>query len=105
MVTNARKDRALHARLQGRAARVRFQETSGNETLKDHLVGIVRGPRALLRCPHGPGKQRQAEDVAGNPGRGAGNWSTQIGDEMRPVRNAWRRWSMPRRCSCVSFVQ
>ena len=46
------KDRASGGRVQGGAARIRFPAG----TLEDHLVGVARGPCALLRRAHGPGQ-------------------------------------------------
>src|SRR5436309_14363268 len=83
MVTNTPKDRALHPRLQGRAARIR-PEPLGDKTLKHHLVGVTRGPGALLRRLHRPGQQRQAKDVAGDPGCRRWQLIEPRSDEMVP---------------------
>src|SRR5439155_14433903 len=40
---------------------------SRQKTLKNHLVGVARGPFALLRRAHGPGQERQAENMPGHP--------------------------------------
>ena len=39
------------------------------KAFKDHLISIPGGAFALLLCPHRPGQQRQAENVARECGK------------------------------------
>src|SRR4051812_31651202 len=57
-------------------------KTSGDKTLKNHLVGVTRGAGALLRRLYRPGQERKAEDVAGDPGCNRRQFIDPIGDEM-----------------------
>ena len=69
------------------------------EPLEDHLVGVARRPLALLGRAHGPSQERQAEDIAGDPGGRRRQLVHPIGDEVGPGAEAWRSCVMPRRCS------
>ena len=67
-------------RLQGRGR----GSGSRPKPFENHLIRVAGGALALLRRAHGPGQQRQAEDVAGDPGRRRRQLVDPIGDEMRP---------------------
>src|SRR3984885_3913101 len=82
---------------------------SGAKALEDHLIPMPGRPGALLRRAHGPGQERQAENVTGNPGRRGRQLVDPIGDEMRPgaERMAQMQHALPlrgRRARPVGFL-
>ena len=81
-------------------------QVPGTKPFENHLVGVARRAFALLRRAHGPGQQRQAEDVAGDPGRRRRQLVDP--DRRRNAAGCGRRGAdavMPRRCAGVSFGQ
>src|SRR6187551_1880926 len=63
---------------------MRRASASRYKTLENHLVGVAGGALALFRRAHGPGQERQAEDMAGDPGRRRWQLVNPERHEMRP---------------------
>jgi hypothetical protein len=61
-----------------------LDQTLWSKPFKDHLIRVAGGAFALLLTAHGPGQKRQAENIAGDPGRRRRQLVHPIGDEMRP---------------------
>src|SRR6202165_2111840 len=57
---------------------------SRQKPFKYHLIRTAGGAFALLRRAHGPGQERQAENVTGDPWCRRRQLFHPIGDEMRP---------------------
>src|SRR5260370_37526046 len=62
----------------------KLDQTLWPKLFKDHLIRVAGGAFALLRRTHGPGQERQAKKIAGDPWRRRRQLVHPIGDEMRP---------------------
>src|SRR5277367_5499914 len=57
---------------------------SWSKPLKNHLIGGLAGPQALIGRPHRPGQEWKAEDMPRDPGRRRGQVVDPVGDKIRP---------------------
>src|ERR1700687_4606278 len=62
----------------------KLDQTLWQKPFKDHLIRVAGGAFTLLLSAHGPGQERQAENVARDPWRGRRQLIYPIGDKMRP---------------------